>query len=68
MDLVWLDQPQSAEVERVGGKAASLGNLAAIHPVPPGFALTVEAYERWGIGATVVEVPEELKETIAEAQ
>ncbi len=47
--VLWLDQVASADVGRVGGKNASLGELLA-HlgsagvQVPPGFATTVEAY------------------------
>lgn len=43
--LAWLDDPSGAAVERVGGKGASLARLgAAGFPVPPGFAVTVDAY------------------------
>ena len=35
-------------VNRVGGKCASLGELLKAHiPVPPGFAITTDAYERF---------------------
>lgn len=41
----WLDGEESTDVARVGGKAASLARLArAGFPVPPGFAVTVDAY------------------------
>jgi pyruvate, water dikinase len=41
----WLDGYDPAERARLGGKNASLGELlAAGLPVPPGFAVTVEAY------------------------
>jgi phosphoenolpyruvate synthase/pyruvate phosphate dikinase len=43
--VAWLDRPGDATPARVGGKAASLGRLhAAGFPVPPGFAVTVDAY------------------------
>ena len=48
MDIVWLEHPLSSEVSHVGGKAASLGRLAAEFRVPPAFALTVDAFDRWG--------------------
>jgi pyruvate,water dikinase len=41
----WLDRYDPAERARLGGKNASLGEmLAAGLPVPPGFAVTVDAY------------------------
>jgi len=41
----WLDAYDPAERGRLGGKNASLGELlAAGLPVPPGFAVTVDAY------------------------
>jgi pyruvate,water dikinase len=41
----WLDAYDPAERSRLGGKNASLGELlAAGLPVPPGFAVTVDAY------------------------
>ncbi|MFN0094640.1 MAG: PEP/pyruvate-binding domain-containing protein [Dehalococcoidia bacterium] len=48
MYVTWLDHHASTEAARVGGKAASLARLgAAGFPVPPGFALTVEAYRHF---------------------
>lgn len=44
--VVWFDDYDPADRPRVGGKNASLGELiAAGLPVPPGFALTIEAYD-----------------------
>jgi pyruvate, water dikinase len=43
--LVWFDEYTEADRDRVGGKNASLGTM--IHaglPVPPGFAVTTDAY------------------------
>jgi pyruvate,water dikinase len=41
----WLDAYDPAERSRLGGKNASLGELLAVGlPVPPGFAVTVDAY------------------------
>ncbi len=43
--IAWLDAPAGASTARVGGKGASLARLgAAGFPVPPGFAVTVDAY------------------------
>ncbi len=43
--IAWLDSPDGATTDRVGGKGASLARLgAAGFPVPPGFAVTVDAY------------------------
>jgi pyruvate, water dikinase len=44
--IVWFDGFTEADRCRVGGKNASLGTmLAAGLPVPPGFAVTTDAYE-----------------------
>ena len=43
--VCWLDDYDPAQRARMGGKNASLGEmLAAGLPVPPGFAVTVDAY------------------------
>ena len=45
MAVVWIDEVGSADLSRVGGKAASLGELAdAGLPVPPGFVVTADTY------------------------
>ncbi|MGE5597181.1 MAG: PEP/pyruvate-binding domain-containing protein [Hyphomicrobiales bacterium] len=55
--VTWLDSPEGAVPERVGGKAASLARLgAAGFPVPPGFAITVDAYRRFHDGARLAEL------------
>lgn len=44
--IVWYEDFTEADRERVGGKNASLGSmLSAGLPVPPGFAVTTDAYE-----------------------
>lgn len=44
--IVWFDRFTEDERPRVGGKNASLGSMIrAGLPVPPGFAVTTEAYE-----------------------
>lgn len=46
--IAWLDSPEGATADRIGGKGASLARLgAAGFPVPPGFAVTVAAYRRF---------------------
>lgn len=45
--VLWFDDHEDGHHARVGGKGASLGVLTrAGLPVPPGFTVTVEAYER----------------------
>jgi len=45
--ILKLDSPE-ATLERVGGKGASLGRMAAAGlPVPPGFHITTHAYRRF---------------------
>ena len=45
MAVLWLDDIGSDDLETVGGKAASLGELhAAGLPVPPAFVVTAETY------------------------
>lgn len=44
--IVWFDEYTEEDRPRVGGKNASLGSMiAAGLPVPPGFAVTTDAYE-----------------------
>ncbi len=45
-ELIWLGEDAARDVTLVGGKAGSLGELAATHRVPPGFVLTTSAHER----------------------
>ena len=43
--VVWFDRYTERDHARVGGKNASLGTMmAAGLPVPPGFAIAIEAY------------------------
>ena len=45
MDIVWFDAYESEHAPRVGGKCSSLGAMTAAGlPVPPGFAITTDAY------------------------
>lgn len=52
--IAWLNSPEGATANRIGGKGASLARLgAAGFPVPPGFAITVEAYRRFHDGCAL---------------
>ncbi|WP_380675965.1 phosphoenolpyruvate synthase [Salinigranum sp. GCM10025319] len=45
MAVLWLNEVRSDDLETVGGKAASLGELTAAGlPVPPGFVVTAGTY------------------------
>ncbi len=45
--ILWFDDITTADVERVGGKGANLGECArASLPVPPGFCVTTDAYRQ----------------------
>ena len=55
---VWFEDPAPHDLGRLGGKNASLVSMtAAGMPVPPGFALTADAYRRVfadsGLDATI---------------
>jgi pyruvate,water dikinase len=65
MPILWLDQPECEDVERVGGKVAHLSHLAGQHRVPPGFCLTTAAFGRWTPQAT--SFPRELYDEVAAA-
>jgi len=55
MGVRWLADVRADDVESVGGKAASLGELTAAGlPVPPGFAVTAGAYRKF-LQATGIE-------------
>ncbi|WP_439025490.1 pyruvate, water dikinase [Haloarchaeobius sp. DT45] len=45
MAVLWLDEIRASDLEAVGGKGASLGELTAAGlPVPPGFVVTAGTY------------------------
>jgi len=61
MAVLWLDDIQADDLEQVGGKAASLGEMAAAGlPVPPAFVVTADTYrsfiEASGIDETLADV------------
>ncbi|USZ72145.1 phosphoenolpyruvate synthase [Natronosalvus halobius] len=48
MAVLWLDEISADDIETVGGKGASLGELTdAGLPVPPGFVVTAGTYRRF---------------------
>ena len=58
--VVWFDQYHEDDHQRVGGKCASLGQMTAAGlPVPPGFALTTDAYDTLKTHPDIVELVDE---------
>ncbi len=46
--ILWFDEVRKEDVRLVGGKVANLGEMRSFGlPVPPGFAVTAYAYERF---------------------
>ncbi len=46
--ILWFEEVDIKSIERVGGKIANLGELTkAGFPIPPGFAITTEAYREF---------------------
>ncbi|NHN42412.1 phosphoenolpyruvate synthase [Halorubellus sp. JP-L1] len=76
MAVLWLDDIRASDLERVGGKGASLGELTAAGlPVPPGFVVSADTYrtfiEEAGIADELfeaVDVDVDDTEALAEAQ
>jgi len=46
-NILWLGEFAARDLSLVGGKTANLSLLAAKHPVPPGFCLTTQAFDKW---------------------
>ncbi len=60
-NVAWFEDLTKADVEIAGGKGASLGEMInADLPVPPGFAVTAQAYERFVHEAGIIEEINEL--------
>ena len=76
MTVLWLDEVRAGDLDTVGGKAASLGELTAAGlPVPPGFVVTTDTYrtfiEEAGIDDelfSAVDVDPEDSTALAEAE
>ncbi|MFQ6136722.1 MAG: phosphoenolpyruvate synthase [Candidatus Hydrothermarchaeales archaeon] len=48
MDVMWFEELSKEDVNIVGGKGANLGEMTRAElPVPPGFVITSEAYDRF---------------------
>ncbi|KXA91735.1 hypothetical protein AKJ57_00165 [candidate division MSBL1 archaeon SCGC-AAA259A05] len=55
-NVVWFEELSSDDVEIAGGKGASLGEMInADLPVPPGFAVTAQAYEKFVKEAGIID-------------
>jgi len=72
MTVLWIGDVRSADIDTVGGKAASLGELTeAGLPVPPGFVVTAETYrtflETTGIGSEIFDALAVNDDGLAEA-
>ncbi|WP_224269937.1 phosphoenolpyruvate synthase [Haloprofundus salinisoli] len=62
MAVLWLDDVRAADIDTVGGKGASLGELTSAGlPVPPGFVVTAETYRTF---IEEAEIDEELFEAM----
>ncbi len=66
MHIIFFDQPGADDISLCGGKAASLGRLASTNKVPPGFCLTVNAYQKW-LATGSNEMPDEIASKIRDA-
>src|SRR6056297_3086799 len=76
MSVAWLSAVSASDIDTVGGKAASLGELTAHGlPIPDGFTVTADAYRRFitetGIAEDlfeVVDIDSEDSRALAEAE
>lgn len=66
MTLCFFEDPGADNTALYGGKAASLGRLASVKLIPPGFCLPVDAYKTW-TSAGAGEMPPDLSSEIATA-
>jgi pyruvate,water dikinase len=66
--VIWFDKLRKTDVPIVGGKNASLGEMInAKMPVPPGFAVTAYAYEKFIVGTRIAEIIYKIiKETVTD--
>src|SRR3990170_7362888 len=66
--VIWLEDLRKGDIPVVGGKNANLGEMIhAQMPVPPGFAITAYAYEKFivetGISERIYNI---IKETVTD--
>lgn len=66
MNILFFDQPGADEAAIYGGKAASLGRLAATAQVPPGFSIPADAYRSW-LESDAREIPDAIAVEIRHA-
>ena len=62
MNLSFFDDP---DVSQYGGKAASLAKLGSLGRIPPGFSISVDAYQAWfdsGRGEMPGEIANEIRQ------
>ncbi len=66
--VIWFDKLRKNDVPIVGGKNASLGEMiSARMPVPPGFAVTAYAYEKFIVETRIAEmIYKIIKETVTD--
>jgi phosphoenolpyruvate synthase/pyruvate phosphate dikinase len=69
--LCFFNDPGASDAALFGGKAASLGRLASVNRIPPGFCLSVDTYRQWsgsGSGAMPSELSSGIKQAYAELE
>ena len=66
--VIWFDKLRKTDVSIVGGKNASLGEMInAKMPVPPGFAVTAYAYEKFIVETRIAaKIYKIIKETVTD--
>ncbi len=64
-NVAWFENLSSSDVEIAGGKGASLGEMVnAGLPVPPGFAVTAQAYEKFVNEENIIDEMNDLLEKV----
>jgi pyruvate,water dikinase len=66
VDLSFFNEPGADDVSKFGGKAASLAKLGAAGRIPPGFSLSVDAFQRWAANGGT-DMPDALSEELRKA-
>jgi pyruvate,water dikinase len=66
VNLSFFNDPGADSVDNFGGKAASLAKLGAAGTIPPGFSLSIDAFQAWA-DAGSNEMPQELTTEIIQA-
>ncbi len=55
-DILWLEEIRKEDIPAVGGKGASLGEMASIGlPVPPAFVVTAQAFRKFLVETNIEE-------------